>query len=106
QFLDGYVPQNGEAELPDLRYVAVEELLARLLVRLALDPPFDHRILGRFDRVAVEVHERRPPAVERLLDERTLAVRPVDEREDHVAPVEDVERLLPADLLHDPRVRG
>src|SRR5205823_5159973 len=26
------------------------------------------------------------------------------EREDDVAAVEDVERLLPADLLHDPRV--
>src|SRR5205814_5261 len=31
-----------EAELPDLRDVAVEELLARLLVALALDPPVPH----------------------------------------------------------------
>ena len=31
--------------------------------------------------------------------------RPRDHGEDHVAAVEDVERLLPADLLHDPRVR-
>ncbi len=30
---------------------------------------------------------------------------PVTMREDDVAAVEDVERLLPADLLHDPRVR-
>ena len=61
-----------EPQLADLRHVAVEELLARILVRLALDPPDVHRVfLGR-DRVSVEVHEGLPPAVERLLDELEL----------------------------------
>ena len=94
-----------EAELADLRDVAVEELLSRLLVPLALDPPDEHRVLFGRDRVAVEMHERLPPAVERLLHELELLLRPRDHCEDHVAAVEDVERLLPADLLHDPRVR-
>ena len=53
----------------------------------------------------MELHQRAPPAVERLLDELALLVGAVHHRQDHVAPVEDVERLLPADLLHDPRVR-
>ena len=61
-----------QAELPDLRHVALEELLARLLVRLALDPPVDHRVVLGRDRVAVEHHQRLPPAVERLLDELAL----------------------------------
>ena len=52
----------------------------------------------------MEVHERLPPAVERLLHETELLVGARDQREDHVAAVEDVEGLLPADLLHDPRV--
>jgi hypothetical protein len=94
-----------QAELPHLRHVALEELLARLLVALALDPPLHHRILVGRNRVPVEHHERLPPAVERLLHELPLTVRAGDEREDHVAAVEDVERLLPADLAHDPRVR-
>ncbi len=41
-----------------------------------------------------------------LLQQLALVVCTGHEREDHVAAVEDVERLLPADLLHDPRVRG
>src|SRR5919109_374838 len=90
-----------EAELPDLRHVAVEELLASVLVALALDPPDVHRVLLRRDRVAVEVNERLPPAVERFLDELELLLRARDHRQDDVAAVEDVERLLPADLLHD-----
>src|SRR5262249_48674502 len=93
------------AELTDLRDVALEELLARLLVPLTLDPPDEHRVLLGRNRVPVEVHERLPPAIKRLLNEAELLLRPRDEREDHVAPGEDVERLLPADLLHDPRVR-
>src|SRR6266536_1068715 len=45
---------NGETELPDLRHIAVEELLARFLVVLRLDPPDVHRILVARDRVPVE----------------------------------------------------
>src|SRR6266498_3793638 len=96
---------HRQPELPDLRHVAVEELLARILVGLALDPPAVHRIVLRRDRVPVELHQRPPPTGHRLLDELALLVRPGHERENAVAPVEDVERLLPADLLHDPRVR-
>src|SRR4051794_24598989 len=33
---------HGQAELPDLRHVAVEELPPRLVVALALDPPDEH----------------------------------------------------------------
>ena len=36
---------HRQAELPDLRHVAVEELLARLAVPLALDPPDVHGVL-------------------------------------------------------------
>src|SRR5438270_4483962 len=61
-----------EAELEDLRHVAVEELLARLLVALRLDPPLEHRVLAGWDRVAVELHERAPPSIERLLHEAEL----------------------------------
>src|SRR5207237_9161695 len=53
-----------EPELPDLRHVAVEELLPRLLVALALDPPDVHRVFLARDRVAVELHQRPPPARE------------------------------------------
>jgi ring-1,2-phenylacetyl-CoA epoxidase subunit PaaA len=45
----------------------------------------------------------RAPTLQRKL---ALHVGAGDQREDHVAAVEDVERLLPADLLHDPRIRG
>src|SRR6185503_10173331 len=41
---------HRQAELPDLRHVAVEELLARLVVALALDPPEEHRVLFAGDR--------------------------------------------------------
>src|SRR5436190_859446 len=95
---------DGQPELRDLRHVAVEELLPRLVVALALDPPDVHRILVGWNRVPVELHQRAPPAVERLLDELALRVGAVHHRQDHVAAVENVERLLPADLLHDPRV--
>src|SRR4029453_18540781 len=37
--------RNREPELPDLRDVAVEELLPRLFVALRLDPPDVHRVL-------------------------------------------------------------
>src|SRR5947209_8773018 len=94
-----------EAELEDLRHVAVEELLARILIALRLDPPLEHRVDVGGNRVPVELHERPPPPVERLLHEPELLGRAGDHREDDVAAVEDVERLLPADLLHDPRVR-
>src|SRR5205085_313388 len=94
-----------EPELEDLRDVPLEELLARVLVPLALDAPDVHRILIRRDRVAVELHQWPPPAVDRLLHELALRVGAGHHRQDHVAAVEDVERLLPADLLHDPRVR-
>src|SRR5439155_14767520 len=50
--------RHRQAELPDLRHVAVEELLPRLVVALALDPPDEHRILFAGDRVAVELHQR------------------------------------------------
>src|SRR5215203_4734230 len=96
--------RNRQPELPDLWYVSVQELLARLVVALALALPDVHRILFLRDRVPVELHQRAPPAVERLLDELPLLVGAVHHRQDHVAPVEDVEGLLPADLLHDPRV--
>src|SRR5262249_37954947 len=36
---------NGQAELPDLRDVPLEELLPRLLVALRLDPPLDDRVV-------------------------------------------------------------
>src|SRR5262245_15308127 len=77
--------RDREPELADLRDVALEELLTRLLVRLALDPPDDHRVLLGRDRVPMEVHERLPPAVERLLHELELIGRASDQREDHVA---------------------
>src|SRR5207249_4052234 len=57
--------RNRESELPDLRHVAVEELLPRLLVSLRLDPPDVHRVVVLRDRVAVELHQRSPPTVER-----------------------------------------
>src|SRR5262249_11342717 len=69
---------NGEAELADLRAVPLEELLARLLVPLRLDPPQVHRILVGGDRVPVELHQRAPPAVERLLYELELLGRARD----------------------------
>src|ERR671928_169954 len=94
-----------QPELPDLRHIAVEELLPRLVVALALDPPDVHRVLVGGDRVAVELHQRAPPAIQRLLHELPLLVGAVHQRQHDVAAVEDVERLLPADLLHDPRVR-
>src|SRR5829696_2925156 len=97
--------RNGQPQLPDLRDVAVEELLARLAVALALDPPDIHRVVLGRNRVPVELHERPPPPVQRLLHHLVLLVPAVHNREDHVAAVEDVERLFPADLLHDPRVR-
>src|SRR6478609_8219046 len=96
---------HRESQLPDLWHVAVEELLPRLAVPLRLDPPQVHRVLVGWDRVAVEMHQRAPPAVQRLLHELELLGRARDHGEDDVAAVEDVERLLPADLLHDPRVR-
>src|SRR5438132_5612539 len=96
---------HGEPELEDLRHVAVEELLSRLLVSLRFDPPLEHRVVLGGDRIPVELHQRSPPAVQRLLHELELLRRARDHREDHVAAVEDVERLLPADLLHDPCVR-
>src|SRR5205814_6880690 len=52
---------DGQAELPDLRHVAVEELLPSLLVALRLDPPDVHRIVVARDRVAVELHQWAPP---------------------------------------------
>jgi len=79
-----------ETEFTDLRHVPVEELLTGLLVPLALDAPDVHRVLVGGNRVAVEVHERLPPAVERLLDEAELLFGTRDHGEDHVAPVEDV----------------
>src|SRR3954452_4046464 len=97
--------RHRQAELPDLRHVPLEELLACLLVPLGLDPPDEHRILLARNRVPVELHQRPPPPVQRFLHELTLLLGTGHHREDHVAPVEDVERLLPADLLHDPRVR-
>src|SRR6266511_2467704 len=97
--------RNRQAELPDLRHVAVEELLPRLLVALRLDPPDVHRVVLGGDRIAVELHQRSPPARQRLLHQLALPFGAVHQGEDHVAPVQDVERLLPADLLHDPRVR-
>src|SRR5438046_10573073 len=55
---------NRQPELPDLRHVAVEELLPRLLVALRLDPPDVHGVVLARDRVAVERHQGAPPAVE------------------------------------------
>ena len=55
---------------------------------------------------AVHLHQRAPPPIERLLDHVALAWRAVHHRHDHVAAVHDVDRLLPADLLHRPRVRA
>src|SRR5215210_885403 len=102
-------PQLGirdlEPELADLRDVPLEELLPRLLVALALDPPDHHRVLVGGDRRAVEVHQRAPPAVHGFLHELELLRCPRDHREHGVAAVEDVKRLLPADLLHHARVR-
>src|SRR5689334_2672491 len=49
---------HRQTELLDLRHVALEELLPRLLVPLRLDPPDVHRILVARDRVAVELHQR------------------------------------------------
>src|SRR5205807_6454599 len=88
--------RDGQAQLPDLGHVAVEELLPRLLVPLALDPPDEHRVLLAPDRVAVDLHPRAPPARDRLLDELTLGVSAVIHREDEVEAVQDLERILPA----------
>src|SRR6266699_2703167 len=65
---------NAEPELPDLRDVPVEELLARFLVALRLDPPDVHRIVFLVDRVAVELHQRSPPTGHSFLDELALLV--------------------------------
>ena len=54
----------------------------------------------------MELHQRSPPAVQRLLHELALIVGPVHQGQNHVTSVQDVEGLLPADLLHDPRVRS
>src|SRR5439155_3171691 len=64
--------RDRQPELEDLRHVPVEELLARLLVPLRLDPPLEHWVLLGGDRVAVELHQWSPPAVERLLHELEL----------------------------------
>src|SRR2546430_7290278 len=73
------LPQPGigdrKAQLPDLRDVPVQELLARLLVSLGLDPPDVHRIVLLVDRVAVELHQRSPPTVERFLHEDRKSTR-------------------------------
>ena len=53
----------------------------------------------------MEVHQRLPPTVDRFLHELSLLRRPGHHCEHRVAAVEDVERLLPADLLHHARVR-
>ena len=90
---------NRQPELEDLRHVALEELLPRLFVALRLDPPQEHRVVLGRNRVPVELHQRAPPSVERLLHELVLLGRARDQREDDVPSVEDVERLLPADLL-------
>src|SRR5439155_19456520 len=64
--------RHRQPELPDLGNVAVEELLPRLAVPLRLDAPQVHRVLVLRDRVAVELHERPPPPVERLLHQLEL----------------------------------
>ena len=94
-----------QAELADPGHVDAEELLAQLLGRLGLDPPEQVAVLLARRARAVHLHQRRPPAVERLLEHRPLVRGAGREGHDDVAAVHDVDRLLPADLAHGPRVR-
>ena len=60
---------------------------------------------SRGDVGAEEVQDRRPPAVDRLLEHRELLVGAGREREQDVLAVAVVERLLGDDPLHDADVR-
>src|SRR5262249_36959967 len=62
--------RQRQAELADPWHVDAEELLPQLLARLRLDPPVDVAVPRPVAARAVHLHERPPPAVERLLDQR------------------------------------
>src|ERR687892_1550512 len=55
--------RDAQAELADARDVDAQELLAQLLVVLALDAPVQVLVLGRVGGRAVHLHERPPPSV-------------------------------------------
>ena len=67
--------RQRQAELPDPRHVDRQELLAELLAGLRLDPPVEVAVLRAVAARAVHLHQRAPPAVERLLDRRPLGRR-------------------------------
>ena len=66
---------HGEAERPDAGHVLVEELLAQLFVGFGLEAPHQKGVIGRRIRGPEEVHDRLPPAVERLLEHGALRPR-------------------------------
>ena len=74
-------PQLGvgddQAELADPRHVDRQELLAQLLGGLGLDPPVQVAVLLARRARAVHLHQRAPPAVERVLDRGSLLGVPV-----------------------------
>ena len=64
--------RDDQPELADAWHVDGQELLAQLLGRLGLDPPVQVAVLLARGAWAVHLHERAPPALERVLDRRAL----------------------------------
>src|SRR5262249_51738383 len=99
--------RDCELEEVRLRYGNVDELLAKLIIGLALDPP-THR-LSRVGAVGVrrsEHHQARPPpAVERILRHPLLLRRAVRHRNHDLVALALVEALFLANAHHCASIR-